>query len=405
MRSFLFIKAASLDFTVKVLLVPVAGTEAAPDGGGAVLPLPGAGQLAASAAALLASPCWRERIGAAYPLPMLATLAPPTLAADAERLLRPRPGTPVHVARSYLAPLGIALAERIGSDWATLDLDDDDQQLAAAAGHEREAAACGRLVSVFAPLFQGIALAAPGEAAAVSRRHGITASVLPNSVALAGAAPAAASPAAASPAAAPAHPAPAAASPSRAVRRALALLFVGNLTYWPNADAAIRLVREILPRARALTTRPVTVTLAGEHGGNPDLLALADVPGVRLAGFVPDLAGCYREADVLVAPLLFAAGTRIKLLEAFAQGVPVVTTSQGAAGLEVRSGQHALIADSAEEMASAVARLGGDAALAARLAGHGRELVRQSYSHEVVIPQIRAFFAAAAAAAARPRPV
>ncbi len=369
MRNFVFIKAASLDFRVRVLLVPVAG-----GGRGqcpAILPLDGA-RAAASVAELMASPSWRQRIAAAYPLPSLATLAPATLSRDAERMLRPAPGTPVHVARSYLAPLGIALAERIGSQWATLDLDDDDQQLAASAGQDAESAAYGRLVGVFAPLFQGVALAAAQEADALARRHGFAASVLPNSAHL------------------PARPL------QPASRGTLSLLFVGNLTYWPNADAAVRLVREVLPAVRSLTGRPVRVTLAGEHGGNPDLLALADVPGVRLAGFVPDLAGCFRDADMLVAPLLLAAGTRIKLLEALARGLPVVTTSAGAAGLGVRSGQHALVADSAAELARAVVRLGDDAELAARLAVHGRELVRQKYSHAVVMPQVRDFFSAAA---------
>jgi glycosyltransferase involved in cell wall biosynthesis len=391
MRGFSFINAASADYRVHVLVVPVAGPAildaAAADGPVPAttrcLPLPVGGRAAALVPALLATPAWRQRISRSYPLPPPAAAAPATLAAAAVQAIRPEPGTPVHVARSYLAPLGIALAERLGSRWATLDLDDDDEALARSAGDDDTAAGYGRLVSVFGPLFDGVALAAAAEATAIRDRHGLSVTVLPNAVDRQ-----------AADGQAPGIEAAAVAGAARAQR--VSLLFVGNLTYWPNADAAIRLVRDVLPRLRQLTSRPVTITLAGETGGSPQLAALARVPGVEVAGFVPDLSASYAGADLVVTPLAFAAGTRIKLLEAFSHGVPVVTTTPGAAGLGVVSGEHALIADTAGEMAGAIARLASDRVLAARLAAGGTELVRQHYSRAVVQPQIRAFFEQAA---------
>ena len=384
MRINAFTKAASADFLVSTLVVPVAGRSPAPEAGTiSVLPLPGSREIAAGLPALMASPQWRQRIGAAYPLPALATLAPATLAAAAERLLGPAPGTPVHVARSYLAPLGIALAERIGSDWVTLDLDDDDEQLERSAGNEDAAASYGRLVAVFGPLFRRVSLAAPAEAAAVAARHGLAAVVVPNAVAD--------------------DRAPEAAARAPGPVPGLSILFVGNLTYWPNADAARRLAREVLPAVGPLTAGPARVVIAGETGNDPVVRDLAGVPGVTMTGFVPDLGPLYAAADVLVAPLAFGAGTRIKLLEAFSRGVPVVTTSIGAAGLDAVPGRHLLIADAPGEMARAVRRLAGDAGLRERLAGAALDLVRTRYSHAAVDPLIRAFFAGAAADAAAER--
>jgi glycosyltransferase involved in cell wall biosynthesis len=385
MRASLFAAAASLDFLVKVLVVPVAGPSPGPAGPVRVLPMPAPGELGPQAALLLGSPVWRQRVTRTHRLPWLATLAPATLAAAAAGALQARPGTPVHAARAYLAPLAIALAERLGSPWVTIDLDDDDEELARRAGAADEAAAWGRLIREFAPLFSGIALASPAEAAAITARHGVRTTVLPNAVAVpaGGRGPV---------------PLPRSGGRPGGPAAPLSLLFAGNLSYWPNADAALRLVREILPLVRVRAGRPVLVTLAGDTGGNPELGQLGRVPGVRVTGFVPDLTPLYEQADVVAAPLRFAAGTRIKLLEAFSRHVPVVATTPAAAGLDVVSGEHLLIADEAAALAVAVAALDADPLLRGRLTASAHALVTREYSRAAVVPRIREFFAAAAAA-------
>ena len=400
MRSSLFVTAANHDFNVRVLVVPIAG-ESGGTGGPpvTVLPLPDRRQVLPAVAELLSCPRWRQLICAAYPLPAAARLAPATLAAAAISALRPAPGAAVHVARSYLAPLGIAIAEQLGSPWATLDLDDDDEQLARSLGDYAGAEAYGRLIGVFGPLFQAVALAAPGEAAAVSRRYGFAAAVLPNAVTMA----ASPQPGSTQPASTvPASTEPASTEPAstgqQASDAAISVLFAGNLTYRPNAEAAIMLVDEVLPLLRRRAGRPVTVTLAGEPGTGGSVRSLASRPGVRVTGYAADLAPYYRAADVLVAPLAAGGGTRIKLLEAFAHGLPVVTTAIGAAGLDVTSGVHLLIADSAAAMAEAAASVTADRALRQRLAAAGRRLVSSHYCHDAVIPLIRAFLAGPAAA-------
>lgn len=145
MRNFLFVKAASLDFHVKVVVVPVVGrTPMAASSPAAEVQLPGRAQIAASLPRLLANPGWRERLSEAYPLPPLAAMAPPVLAPAVVEAARAAPGTAVHAARSYLMPLAIAVAQELGSPWSSADLDDDDEDLAAAAGNEDEARAYRR---------------------------------------------------------------------------------------------------------------------------------------------------------------------------------------------------------------------------------------------------------------------
>lgn len=378
MRCSLFLAAASHDFDVQVVVVPVAGGVDAvqTDRPGATTVIASsAGERRSEVGLLLADPVWRRRIGDTYPLPALARLAPPTLAGDILDRLRPRPATPVHVARSYLSPLGVALAERIGSPWMSLDLDDDDEALVRSLGDPGEADGYGRLVGTFGPLFGAVGLAAPAEAAAVCTRHGFPTHTIPNAVR---------------------PPARSARRPVRP-RRAVSLLFVGNLSYQPNVDAAYRLVEEVLPRLRATLEEPVRLTLAGDPGPDGAVRALGTRPDVRVTGFVPDLEPLYADADVAVVPLSAGGGTRIKLLEAFAHGLPVVSTSVGAAGLDVSEGVHLLIADSVEDTARQVARVATDRRLAMRLGAAAERLARGSYSYETIIPRVREFFGSASA--------
>jgi glycosyltransferase involved in cell wall biosynthesis len=137
----------------------------------------------------------------------------------------------------------------------------------------------------------------------------------------------------------------------------------------------------------------VTVTLVGQH--QADLKPQLGREGVRLTGFVPRLDSVYARADVVVVPLTLGGGTRIKLLEAFAYGVPVVASTTAAAGLEVADRRHLLLADDPDQAAAAVMEIVTDRALAEGLIAQASRLVRDRYSTAVVEPQIRAFFARA----------
>jgi glycosyltransferase involved in cell wall biosynthesis len=153
------------------------------------------------------------------------------------------------------------------------------------------------------------------------------------------------------------------------------------------------LVEAILPLVQRRLGRSVCVRLVGSY--DPELERLA-APGVELTGFVPDLDSVYAAADAFVAPLRSGGGTRIKLLEAFAHRVPVISSAVAAAGLAVSHGRHLLLAEGADDAAAAITATLTDPAMAARLAAEARMLVGDRYSTDVVVPQIREFFARAA---------
>jgi polysaccharide biosynthesis protein PslH len=131
------------------------------------------------------------------------------------------------------------------------------------------------------------------------------------------------------------------------------------------------------------------VLLVGGHDPDGPVAALAGIPSVTVAGFVDDLRPCYEEAEVVVAPISSGGGTRIKLLEAFAHGVPVVTTPTGAAGLATRDHEHLLVATGAEELAAAVAEVLDDPVLAGSLAAAALDYVRENHRPDVVAGHVR----------------
>jgi glycosyltransferase involved in cell wall biosynthesis len=156
-------------------------------------------------------------------------------------------------------------------------------------------------------------------------------------------------------------------------------MFVADFAYEPNRnglrfllDGVLPLVWDELPDARLALV-----------GGGLERPASEDAR-VETLGFVADLAReAYAQATCALAPLLQGGGTPLKLIEALAYGLPVIATPRAVAGLEVRDGEHCLVADGAAEFAAAlvaVLRDGGSPELGRR----GRELVAERYSIEAL---------------------
>jgi glycosyltransferase involved in cell wall biosynthesis len=159
------------------------------------------------------------------------------------------------------------------------------------------------------------------------------------------------------------------------------LLYVGALSWAPNAQAALFLAREVLPAVRHAYPE-VRLQVVG-RGPSPELLALRGQEGVEVTGGVPDVVPYFGSAHVLAVPLEAGGGTRLKILEAFAAGLPVVSTPVGCEGIEATDGKHLLIA-SRDRFAESIIRLLGDEALRTSLASRARALAREQYDWQQI---------------------
>jgi glycosyltransferase involved in cell wall biosynthesis len=160
------------------------------------------------------------------------------------------------------------------------------------------------------------------------------------------------------------------------------LLFVGVMHYFPNTDGALFLAQEVVPRLRELVGDQFEIRIVGHPP--PVLQQLNDDPNIVVTGFVDDLASELNHADLVVVPLRHGTGTRLKILEAFAHAIPVVSTAVGASGLGCTDGHELLLADTPEDFAAACARLLSDVTLREHLAREAYALVADEYDWKVI---------------------
>jgi glycosyltransferase involved in cell wall biosynthesis len=158
-----------------------------------------------------------------------------------------------------------------------------------------------------------------------------------------------------------------------------ALIFAGRLDQYSNRDAILFFVREVWP----LVSRAHANVVMHIVGSNPPSelrrLAAAD-PGLQVHGFVPDVRPFFQRSTIAVCPIRDGGGTRLKVLDALAQGLPVVATSIGCEGIEIVPDRDLLIADSPTAFASQINRLLQDEGLRRQLATNGRRLAETVYS-------------------------
>ena len=160
------------------------------------------------------------------------------------------------------------------------------------------------------------------------------------------------------------------------------LVFSGNMEYHPN-HSAVRFFRcEVWPRLRAQWPHLVW-RLVGRNAEAIRPLVAGD-PRIQVVGPVEDAVGELARAGIAVVPLLAGSGTRFKILEAWAAGLPVVSTRIGAEGLPVEHEREILLADGASDFAAAVSRLLACTELRQRLAKAGRLLLQKEFTWETV---------------------
>jgi glycosyltransferase involved in cell wall biosynthesis len=130
----------------------------------------------------------------------------------------------------------------------------------------------------------------------------------------------------------------------------------------------------------------------------PEVRAYAERPNVTVTGYVKDVRDYMAAADALIVPLRSGGGTRLKILEGLSFGVPTISTSVGAEGLDLEPGRHIVLADTAPDFARAALAVLTNAALRRRLSEQGRDVVAERYDWPVVGEHLREILAASVAA-------
>lgn len=378
MRGFLFLEAYARSHAVHLIVLPIAGRGAIP----------------AETAAL----CWRAECLSPWQygawlarfrrqpldLPSICRYEPDAAARCIAASRQESAPDLLHVQRLALAPAVLPILAQAGRPMAFLDADEDDAATFHSLGDllqrrgEARAAALSHVDAVrFAalqkramPAFDRCFLSTEQEARHLTGEiAGAPCDVIANA------------------------PPGIAARPLPAPARDIDLLLVGNYNYFPNRDAAEWMVQSVLP----LLPSGLRFLVAGACPADLRRRLERD-PRVTVTGRVADLAPLYARAKLALAPLRAGGGSRIKILEAAAHGLPVVSTALGAAGLPFRATEHLWIADDAESFAACCREALDHPAIAAAKAENAGRLLQAEASREAVLNRIEAFARAALAA-------
>ena len=168
------------------------------------------------------------------------------------------------------------------------------------------------------------------------------------------------------------------------------LLFFGNLGYPPNFEAILYFCHEIFPLIKK--EQPgLSLNIVGPNAPN-SIMALQANPGINFIGYVEDIRPYLWQAAICVVPLLSGGGTRLKILEAMAAQLPVVSTHIGAEGLQITHEKNILIADTPRQFAESVLRLYHQPDVAQKIALNGHILAKESYDWESISTQLESVF-------------
>ena len=172
------------------------------------------------------------------------------------------------------------------------------------------------------------------------------------------------------------------------------IVFTGKMDYRPNIDAALWFGTHVFPLIQV--TFPDSVFQVVGQQPHPRLDVLRRNPGIEITGAVPEIEPYLATASVFAIPMRVGGGTRFKALEAMSAGLPIVTTSLGVEGIDVRDGNELLIRDTADEFARAVIQLLQDqhagGTRSAGLGQAGRAFVERQYDWATLMPTLEAAY-------------
>lgn len=180
-------------------------------------------------------------------------------------------------------------------------------------------------------------------------------------------------------------------SPIHGLPKRHSLIFVGTLTWYPNVDAVLFLLREIWPAVKKLVP-DATLDIVGA-GAPPSVVELArEREGVTLHGFVPDIRPLVDAAAIFVCPIRDGGGTKLKVLDAFSMAKCVVAHPIACEGIDVTDGSDVVLAESGPEFAQRIASLLNEDERRLAIGAAARELVASRYAFDAIGSRLEQYF-------------
>jgi glycosyltransferase involved in cell wall biosynthesis len=164
------------------------------------------------------------------------------------------------------------------------------------------------------------------------------------------------------------------------------VLFVGSMDYHANIDGAVHFARSVWPQVLEFLPN-ATLTIVGRNPA-AEVRSLADLRGIEVTGTVEDVRPYYREALASVVPLNVGGGSRLKISEGMAAGVPIISTRRGAEGVEANDGESIVLAETANEFCQAIQHVAKDNGKWQQLVTGGRRLVSAKYDWTILGAQL-----------------
>ena len=170
------------------------------------------------------------------------------------------------------------------------------------------------------------------------------------------------------------------------------IVTLGTLHYPPNADGIRWFFNDVFPLIQKRTPE-INLVIIGKNPP-PDFLDFAEKnPNtVKVTGYVPDLAPLLEESALTVVPVRAGGGMRVRILEAFAYAMPVVTTTVGLEGIDAEHGKEVLVADTEIDFANFVSQLIENVPLQEKLAANARRLATTKYDWQVTLSGMKAVY-------------